>query len=373
MRFCASVNLCTDGDYCLASAPLEARNYVLACYAISLIQGNTILGGSVKHATLNGYIKAVVDMHTDRQLTSPRLVEKDLVSPLLDAVKRYESVPNRRDMIYDSMVSHMLQVTAGLQDDCLHSAILDWIILGRYGGFRQSEWCQTSQSIAMTRPSLALPVQEPLAFIPSDFAFFDSAGRPLPDIEDDSVDMVELTWRFQKNSNNGERIPFKRDYSSPDLCPVLAAVRIRRRAARLGIHSASTLAVYSDPKSVTGYSYITANQTAAFLRTTAQKVFMLDSNDDRLQRWSCHSLRVTAANLLHRARRSDSYIQIRLRWKSSTFLMYLRNTFYAADQHTAAMNISDRNLPLLSAPDGTAVPMLRDLEPHETFMAASAA
>ncbi|KAK1746221.1 hypothetical protein QTG54_002828 [Skeletonema marinoi] len=197
-------------------------------------------------------------------------------------------------MIYDSMMSHMLQVTAGLQDDCLHSAILDWIILGRYGGFRQSEWCQTSQSIAMTRPSLALPVQEPLAFIPSDLAFFDNAGRPLPDIEDDSVDMVELTWRFQKNSNNGERIPFKRDYSSPDLCPVLVAVRIRRRAACLGIHSASTLAVYSDPKSVTGYSYITANQTAAFLRTTAQKVFMLDSNDDRLQRWSCHSLRVTA-------------------------------------------------------------------------------
>jgi hypothetical protein len=136
---------------------------------------------------------------------------------------------------------------------------------------------------------------------------------------------------------------------------------------------ATPLAVSSNPRAASGYSYITADATATFLRTTAQGVFDLDATDDRLQRWSCHSIRVTAAYLLHHARRSNSYIQVRLRWKSSTFLMYLRNTFHAADKHTDAMKISNRNLPVLTAADGTPVPTLRDLEQHETFLASVAA
>ena len=32
-------------DYCLEGAPLEGRNYILACFIVSLIQGDTILGG----------------------------------------------------------------------------------------------------------------------------------------------------------------------------------------------------------------------------------------------------------------------------------------------------------------------------------------
>lgn len=358
----------------MASAPLDARNYVLACYAISLIQGQTIHGGEVRHATLRGYINAVRDLHQDRKLPDPLSVEKDLVSPLLSAVQRYEAVPNRREMIHAKMMSHMLHTAKGQHEDSLESALLDWIILGRYAGFRQSEWCQTSQRIAMTEPSLALPVPEPLAFITSDFTFFDSEACPLAADElNTTPDAVELTWRFQKNSNNGERIPFSRDLERPDLCPVLAADRIRRRAARLGIPPSSPLAVFANPQAVTGFSYITANHTTAFLRAAARAAFQLSTNDARLQRWSCHSIRVTAANLLHQAQKSDSYIQIRLRWKSSTFLMYLRNTFYAADLHTTAMKLSNRNLPVLTAPDGTPIPQHRDLEPHEAFMAACAA
>ena len=41
-----------------------------------------------------------------------------------------------------------------------------------------------------------------------------------------------------------------------------------------------------------------------------------------LSRYSAHSIRVRAANILHRQGMSDSYIQKRLRWKSTTFLNY---------------------------------------------------
>jgi hypothetical protein len=53
---------------------------------------------------------------------------------------------------------------------------------------------------------------------------------------------------------------------------------------------------------------------------------------------------VTAANLLHRARFSDSYIQNRLRWHSNAFLEYLRTTFYTAEDHAYAL---DLDTPLL--------------------------
>ena len=65
------------------------------------------------------------------------------------------------------------------------------------------------------------------------------------------------------------------------------------------------------------------------------------------------------ANLLHRARFSDSYIKNHLRWRSDTFLMYLRNTFYAASQHTEAVTLG------LDPPSDDAT---RPLEPHKDLL-----
>ena len=77
-----------------------------------------------------------------------------------------------------------------------------------------------------------------------------------------------------------------------------------------------------------------------------------------------HSIRVTAANLLHRAKFSDSYIKNRLRWRSDTFLMYLRNTFYTADQHTNAVTLGL---------DPPAQELARPLEPHKAIISTDIA
>ncbi len=72
---------------------------------------------------------------------------------------------------------------------------------------------------------------------------------------------------------------------------------------------------------------------------------------------------LTAANLLHRARFSDAYIKNRLRWQSDTFLMYLRNTFYTAGQHTKAITLG------LDPPTRGCA---RPLEPHEELFCTGA-
>ena len=84
-------------------------------------------------------------------------------------------------------------------------------------------------------------------------------------------------------------------------------------------------------------------------------------DDPELNKWSTHSIRVTAANLLHRACFSDSYLQNRLRWRSNAFLEYLRNTVYTAEDHAYALD--------LDVPPPRRV-RLRPLEAHERVMSA---
>ena len=129
-----------------------------------------------------------------------------------------------------------------------------------------------------------------------------------------------------------------------------AALRIHFRAQRLDNPDEEPLGVFhcKSGKYKGQRCFITAKQVARFLRTTAQVVFHLKTDDEVLQRWSAHSLRVTACNLLHRQGFSDTYIQTRLRWTSNAFLGYLRNTLYNAAAHTKALHIPQNNLPTLT-------------------------
>ena len=270
------------------------------------------------------------------------------------------------------MVSHMLKECRLLPPDSLHCAILDWIILGRVTGCRRSEWCQDGPVIEMTTPCLSHPVPEPKAFLFDDFQFFDKHQRRLYSVsaQDSSVvAFVKVRWRFQKNNDNGQVIPYSRDYANPSVCPVMAAFRIilRASALALGLPASSPLAIYASSSSEVGFSHIQASQVVKYLRQTARVVFGFQPKDKALERWTCHSIRVTAANILHRAGMSDSYIQTRLRWKSSTFLMYLRNTFHSAAKHSEVLAISSSNCPPISTSDGA---IHRPLEPHEAILSS---
>ena len=117
----------------------------------------------------------------------------------------------------------------------------------------------------------------------------------------------------QKNNNNGELIPYFKDVDNPEFCPVHAALRIVHRAIRLNVPAEDPLAVFHSTKGVYKGKrcYVTAKLTATFLRNLAQKVFKLKPDEPSLSRWSAHSIRVTAANLLHRQGFTDTYIQMR--------------------------------------------------------------
>lgn len=351
-------------DPCMPDKPCQARNYVIACFAVSLIQGQSIKGTPIRSRTVKNYIKDTYDLFRERKISFLPIDDTDYVDLIIKTVQKYEDVDNRRNMITDSMMLCLHREARRQHMDSEVSAIIDWLILGRYTGFRQSEWCQTSQSTYKKIENW--PGQPPMAMILSDFVFLDKNERRInvnKRTRPSEVHYIRIRWRHQKNQDHGEEITFGRDLERPNFCPVLAALRIVQRAYRLNVPVNEPIGVFQNKKGAT--KFISDTLVAKLLRTTASKVLNISPKDKYLNLWSTHSIRVTAANLLHREQFSDSFIQKRLRWKSNSFLSYLRNTVYAADQHT--LKLADACLPKLEERT------YRPQEPHEALTGAAAA
>ena len=343
-------------DPCLEGGPPQAQNYLLACYLVSLVKGESIKGKMLRKKTIDRYLSAALAIFDKRDIKKPRkTAEVDLVKLILDAIKRYEQVKKRRSMISDSMMVDIIKTAADADPNGLDAALADWIILGQYTGFRLSEWGQEKTNeyarIAHTNDAVAM--------IAADFVFkgpnrIHLDGDNLPLFE--CIEAVEVFWRHQKNGDHGQSILYTRNRRKPQICGVAAAYRIRTRAQRLGNPMHYPLGIHY---SGSGNKFITGDDTARFLRSVAARVFHLNprkqTHKDILELYSSHSIRVRAANVLYREGKSDSYIQTRLRWQSRTFLNYLRNTIHAAMQHNETMDIPADNLPDLMDNDDDAL------------------
>ncbi|KAL7526203.1 hypothetical protein ACHAXR_001374 [Thalassiosira sp. AJA248-18] len=192
------------------------------------------------------------------------------------------------------------------------------------------------------------------AFIAEDFRFLNNAKQEIPVLSESSIDDIEyvnIRFRKQKSNRNYEVIPYYKDNVNPSFCPVRAALRIYQRAFRLQVPTEEPIGVFhcTTGKYTNQRCFLTATHVATFLQRVAQHVFNIKEGDKSLQRWTSHSLRVTACNLLHRQGFSDTYIQSRLCWRSNAFLDYLRNTLYHAADHTKALNTPHNNLPVITS------------------------
>ena len=298
-------------------------------------------------------------------------------------------------MIHGKMIHHMEKQRRAHDHDSLEAALLDWIYLGRFVGYRSIEWCQQHHHKFQTIENRLWTGPTCYAFIDEDFQFFTSDKQPIYDkttLTWDSIGYVIIRFRKQKINRNYEVVSYFRDTINPAFCPVHAALRICQRATRLGVPPDEPLGVYfsTQGRYAQQRCHITNHQVATFLRATATVVFKLKATDPILSRWSAHSIRVTACNLLHRQGFSDTYIQTRLRWSSNAFLGYLRNTIYTSRAHTKALHIPPDNLPALTntwdivdtahgnqvrqnSPNGTPITRHRKREELEQVLHAGAA
>merc|ERR1712127_297465 len=92
----------------------------------------------------------------------------EFVKIVLKALNDYEEVPNRRRMITDGMMQWLITQASYAGLDSSTQSIVDWILLGRYTGFRASEWCQKTLNTYARIDWLGQPS---LAFTRLDFQF----------------------------------------------------------------------------------------------------------------------------------------------------------------------------------------------------------
>eukprot|EP00978_Attheya_sp_CCMP212_P002430 scaffold4949_cov59-Attheya_sp.AAC.3 len=134
----------------MAKADQDDRNYVLACYASSLIHVETILARAIKTDTIKRYLYAAASFSLARQCVDPRLnfygKESHHLSKILGAHKHWEAMPDRREPVTELMIQHMQKINPG--DDTLDSALYDWNVLSKYYGYRRAEWAQDHKNLA---------------------------------------------------------------------------------------------------------------------------------------------------------------------------------------------------------------------------------
>lgn len=259
-----------------------------------------------------------------------------MTGPVMANLRRWEAVPNRREMFSDEMHEHFYQNTTGKDPHSMESAFYDWLALGRYTGFRLSEWAQSRKT---SFEPISPDNPDPKAMRDGDFQFFDSNGKLLEKTADNLtvVHQLDITWRHQKNGQHMQKITFWKDDVDPRWCPVRAAWRICMRVRTLKQNLFEPLGKYVDSKSK--ISYLNNVELEKYIRSVA-KVCTGITDDYILSRmFGMHSIRVTACNELARLGVPDSFIKRRLRWRSETFLDYLRNNVHTAQRHNLSLNI----------------------------------
>ena len=204
-------------------------------------------------------------------------------------------------MISDSMFHYLSRLYKCTSIDSFVHVIIDWIVLGCYTGFRKSEWCSDHQDSFDTindpnwgDHTMALPV------IAKDFGSSTKTSHRIRDLTstpDDTIMFTSLCIRKQKNNDNGHMLMYRHHTDSSWMCPTQAGLNIIRWVNHLDTLHDHPVAVYHDPPNELHHQ-IMSNQVMAFLWHVAHKVFNIPAGHKDLLVWPCHSIHITAANLL---------------------------------------------------------------------------
>ena len=322
---------------------------VVGCYAQSLSLGHTLLCKNIKASTITAYIDAVSSFFTSHPygLKDPTARptgtgKTKLIAKVISEHRRWETMPNRREPVTKSMLIWIITTASLYPTSSLQAALADWAILAIHFGLRLSEFLQTQDNINRKKIQRNLDGR-PQAFILTDVQFFGQGKQLLhldhaKVIDPTQIESFSLTWRYQKNLQNGEHKLMTRNDTNPKLCTVRAILRICHRAAFLRNHNIAPLAIYQSPN---GHpAFISHKHMENIIRLAAYKTYKIKRKCD-LARFSCHSLRVGACVMLHIAGFSTDSIKFELRWRSDSFRDYLRNVVSIAAAKSTALTKFD--------------------------------
>jgi len=312
-------------------------NEIIGRYVVFLLSGFSINNLEIQVGTISGYLDAVNEHYETHGYDKPYVKgDNSDADQLLREQKKFESGSAKRDPLTDKMIVKMQEMS---RDDPLgfKAAAYEFTALGRFGGFRQQEFCMDSKRTIKyyVMPNGAQIVR---AFTVKNFIFYDEDKVTLikPLRQRELAARIGTEYDIQKNRMNNQILSYARlALEHQDYCPVVLGLNIVARAEVLGkTEPEDPLCVYKDNK---GVQYLTGSEMTKYLRIIMQLVNPNISSEE-LKLISCHSIRVYACVLLSEAGKEGPYIKLRLRWLSNCFEIYLRNTDTIADQHNEALD-----------------------------------
>jgi hypothetical protein len=345
-RFCYDLKL-TD-HLLLQNVSQDRRNWQMALYAVHLATGNSLYCKSIKATSITGYLRDVAKFLSRFSPVDPRYrsaTDRTLapcIKAVTDEVQRWEKVPDRREPFTIEMWKYLSSLRDSSPIDGIIDCITDWSGCGLYGGFRKTEWAQDDAHGALENPQLDIHG------VPKAFGLADIVWKTTHNIrlsladalaDEDSVGRALLTFKAQKNGENGASRLFTRNDSYPDMCFIRCLLRIVKRFIRLvGADSDKPLCVCRD--ALGKIRYITSHDINYVFRRAAAAVYNLDPIADAksLTLWSSHSLRVGACVILHAMGFTDVQIMWLLRWRSNAFMTYLRNVAVLSHRQNLAFS-----------------------------------
>ena len=336
-------------NYALIGFKQEIRNLLMASYVVTLALGHTLKCMSIKADTMIRYLNAAEELSIPKNIINLSLNFMGKRSHFIEAIikesKRWEEMPNRKEPLTEEMILYIIKKSKEEDNDNgIYHAMADWLIMGIQTGCRKSEWSQDKTELNKTKDVHKNIDGSTTAFTANDFQFKGKNSNHLHVVGKRSRPaLVELTWRFQKNNDNGQKITFAKSQSNSKLCFVEAAKRVVIRAKDLKVSNDKPIAIFTESKNDKTFKYINDGHVTKLLREAAKEIYNIKCTK-ALSKFTPHSIRVGACVKIHEEGGDATFIQTRLRWRSLAFMLYLRNTAKLATMQSKLIDNANNNI-----------------------------
>ncbi len=148
-----------------------------------------------------------------------------MCAKIITAHEKEENIANQRNPITREMFAALLDSARRSESkDSIEAVVADWFTLIRITGLGRAEYAQKTQS-AVNKHEYPSDRCATKAFVPTDWKFYDKDGvtinvHPLSNDVQAFPTKLYVTYRIQKNRQNGQSITLVSDNNHPDICLV---------------------------------------------------------------------------------------------------------------------------------------------------------
>ena len=339
-----------------------AFQLIASCFLHELIAAH-----NPRSMTLRGYMNEINTLFQMRGFPHPAdfNVRNNMCVQLFHALKTEEDVARKRDPISNQSFAELKKLADALPKDSAEAVVFQFFCLIRITGLRRAEYAQKTQTTVQVHTYPVSKRTVVMAFIRRDWTFYDKRGNViLQHSEAMLVDLgkVRITFRIQKNRQNGQTITVVADLKHPEICPVRNAYLIYLRSIRLQQPDDSPMGVFLNKQGQK--KYLTGSKIADVLQA-ATKIAHPSILKDDLSKISAHSGRVWALVLLDEAGKKPDFMKSRLRWLGDSYRHYLRDTATINEMHNKALEKTSAAVMALLGSNADALP---DVVPEDESM-----